>query len=109
MLVSKGGMKLWLKPLYPVAVKAGSQFETEDGFFGEFRTLKREDRVSRIRLTWQDPNWEKKSTVQITFVNRPNGKSILVFDHSGIKNTKIQAQMRMRWKEAALNLYESLS
>jgi uncharacterized protein YndB with AHSA1/START domain len=97
LLASKEGMELWLRPMYAVAVKAGNHFETQDGYFGEFRTMLKE---RRIRMTWQDPNWEKATVVQILLVGRPKEKSILVFTNDQIRDLKTQASLRKRWKDA---------
>ncbi len=40
-LVSAAGQAIWFQPLSPVEIKAGAQFETQDGFYGEIRTLKK--------------------------------------------------------------------
>ena len=32
-------MAIWLQPLFPVKIAAKTAFETQDGFFGEIRTL----------------------------------------------------------------------
>lgn len=103
LVISKEGKEAWLKPLYEVAVEAGKTFETEDGFFGEIRTLKKD---RRIRMTWQDPNWNKNTVVQLTLVDKPNGKSILVIDHSQILDLRIQARLRKRWKDAVSALQQ---
>jgi uncharacterized protein YndB with AHSA1/START domain len=96
-LVSDAGQAVWLKPLYPATIEAGRTFETSDGFFGEIRALKKE---RRLRMTWQDPDWTSKTTVQVTLVPRPGEKSILVIDHSQIKDVRVQAKMRKRWRDS---------
>lgn len=97
LLLSKEGQAAWLKPLYPVTLAPGHAFETSDGFFGEVRTMKK---AQRIRMTWQDPNWEKKTVLQIHLVPRPNDKSLLAFTHDEIKHLKTQSLLRARWKTA---------
>jgi uncharacterized protein YndB with AHSA1/START domain len=100
-VVSNEGQAIWLKPLFPVSIRTGAPFETEDGFFGEIRTIQKE---RRVRLTWQDPNWAKKTVLQVTIVPRPERRSILVFDHGEINDLRVQAQMRQKWRSAAENL-----
>lgn len=104
-LLSDRGLKIWLKPLFAVSIEPGTVFETVDGFFGEVRTMKT---ARRIRMMWNDPNWTRTTTVQITLVDRPKGKSIIVFDHTQIRDTRVQAQMRKRWRSAADDLASSL-
>lgn len=102
-LVSDKGLGTWLKSLYDVAVKPGSQFETKDGFFGEIRTMKK---GRSLRLTWQDPNWDKKTVVQVFIVARSKGKkSIVAFSHGEIKDLKTQKLLRARWKQVMTDLF----
>jgi hypothetical protein len=101
LLVSGEGLAVWLRPLFEVRVKPKTQFETEDGFFGEFRTMRGTGRVRRIRLSWSDPEWGSSTYVQLTLVDRPKDKSILVFDHGKIKDVRIQTKLRRRWRVAA--------
>jgi uncharacterized protein YndB with AHSA1/START domain len=105
-LVSKKGARLWLRPLYDVAFEVGNTFETDDGFFGEIRTMKKN---RRIRMSWQDPNWLKGTYVQVTLVDRPGEKSILVVDHGQIVDLRIQATLRKRWKSAASDFTDALA
>ena len=105
-LLSKEGQAIWLQPLFPVAMHPKTQFETEDGYFGEIRTVT-PDR--RIRVKWQDPNWSSTTTLQVTLVERPEGKMILVFDHTQIKDIRIQAKLRARWKNAANGIQIGMS
>lgn len=97
-LLSDKGQEAWLKPLYKVSLKAKAQFETMDGFFGEVRTLAN---ARRLRMFWQDPLWEKHTVVEVMLVPRPGGKSILVFNHTGIRDIKTRNTLRVRWREAA--------
>ncbi len=98
LFVSEEGQAIWLQPLFSVVIKSKATFETQDGFFGEIRTMKKD---RRIRMTWQDPNWEKSTTLQVMIVQRANGNSILAFDHGKIKDLRIQAKLRARWRKAA--------
>lgn len=106
---SKEGIAVWLQPLFDVEIKAKNTFETQDGYFGEIRTVAKpvQDpstkaaRVERrIRMTWQDPNWDSSTTVEVMIVARANGNSILAFNHGKIKDVRIQAKLRARWREA---------
>jgi uncharacterized protein YndB with AHSA1/START domain len=104
-VVSDEGQALWLKPLFSVAIKPGNAFETTDGFFGEIRTMQKE---RRIRMTWQDPNWSSRTTVEVIFVQRANGNSILCFNHTKLKDLRIQAKLRVRWKAVVEEIAEAL-
>ena len=97
-LLSKKGQEIWLKPYSTIKIKPGTQFETKDGFFGEIRTIAVN---RRVRIYWQDANWDKHTVVECHLVSRPGKKSILVFNHSGIADTKTREILRVRWRTAA--------
>jgi uncharacterized protein YndB with AHSA1/START domain len=105
LLSSAEGQRIWLKPLSEFVLRAHAQFETLDGFFGEVRTVQA---GRRLRLFWQDPQWEKHTVVELLIVARPKKKSILVFNHTGIADLKTQALCRTRWKEAAAMILKAL-
>jgi hypothetical protein len=95
-VTSKPGAALWLKPLSPVTFVGGATFETEDGFFGEIRTLKS---PGRLRLSWHRDAEEKPTILQVNTVERPNKKSILVIQHTDIKDRRFRDEMCERWKQ----------
>lgn len=97
LLTTKKGVDIWMLPVSKVSIKPGAQFETTDGYFGEIRTMK-VDR--RVRMTWQDPLWDKPTTVELHLVPRPDDKSILVINHTGLKDLKTKALFRERWRTA---------
>lgn len=104
-LVSAKGQTLWLKPLAPIAVKPKIFFETEDGYFGEIRTMKT---ARSLRFTWKDPEWAKNSYVTLVIVPRPGEKSLLAFNHGKIPEAATQVRLRERWKLALEAITSSL-
>lgn len=102
-LISRKGQEVWLKPLSDVSIQPKAQFETTDGFFGEVRTVAR---FRRARLFWQDPEWDKHTVVELMLVPRPGKKSILVFNHTGIKESKTKILLRERWRKAADQIFQ---
>jgi uncharacterized protein YndB with AHSA1/START domain len=105
-VVSPEGQAVWLRPLSEIELKPKAQFETRDGFFGEVRTVARNHRA---RLFWQDPLWDRHTVVEILLVPKPGKKSILVFNHTGIKELRTKGLLSARWREAADQIKESLS
>lgn len=107
--ISEEGIAIWLQPLFEVEIKPKNSFETQDGYFGEIRTVmkpvqdpsKPAAKVERrVRMSWQDPNWDYSTSVEVLFVKRPNGKSIVAINHTKIKDLRIQAKLRARWRKA---------
>ncbi|MFS4458999.1 SRPBCC domain-containing protein [Bdellovibrio sp. HCB2-146] len=104
-LVSNEGVAIWLKPLSPVKIKPGEPFETETGAYGEIRTMKAPD---RIRMTWQEPEWTKKSVLQVWVVGRANGKSILVFNHEQLRDGRLRHQLKEHWMDVLVAVKEQV-
>jgi hypothetical protein len=95
-LTSEAGQKVWLKPLGKVKLNLKEQFEVEGGYFCEIRTMKT---PQRLRFTWQDPDWEKSTVVQLLCHQRPNGKTMLGIQHEKLMNLRLKKQMLDYWKE----------
>ncbi len=100
-LVGTKGVSIWMKPLFPVKIKIASHFETEDGFFGEIRTIKV---GRRLRMSWKDENETRTTYVELIIVPLAAKKTILVVQHMQLKNLKIQSAMRKRWKEILVGI-----
>jgi uncharacterized protein YndB with AHSA1/START domain len=103
-LLSPRGIEIWLRPLSPVRLAPKSSFETKDGYFGEIRTLAPN---RKIRMSWQDPSWEKPTVLEVFLVPRPGKKSILAFSHTGIPDDKTREIIRARWRGAADRIAET--
>ncbi len=97
-LMTPAGQAVWLDPMYTLELEPRAPFETNDGFFGEVRTLKR---ARRLRLAWQDPRWDQPTVLEVHLVPRPGKKAILVFNHTGLASEQIKAKLRIRWRAAA--------
>ncbi len=93
--ISDEGIEVWLKPLSPVEISAGTSFEINGGVFGEIRTVKKNQ---RIRMTWCEPEWEKSTTVQLHVYKKAKGKSLLVIQHDGLKSARQKTEMRTYWR-----------
>lgn len=66
-LASERGLDVWLKPMSEMNLAVGQQYETVGGIFGQIRTMVA---FRRIRMTWQDCDWDKHSVLQIYLVPR---------------------------------------
>lgn len=100
-LNSKAGMSQWLKPFSDFKIKPGASFEVYGGVFGEVRTIK----AGRgFRMTWQEEEWPKASTVTFHLVSRPKSKCMLVISHEGIREAKVKVKMHAHWREMIDNL-----
>lgn len=96
-LKSAAGIDVWLKPMSKLILAPKNSFEVEGGIFGEVRTLKA---PSRVRLSWQEVDWQKPTYLQILIVPRPKQKCLLIFQHEGITTAAIKAALRNHWRTA---------
>lgn len=105
LMESVEGQEIWLKPLYPVQIKKGQTFEREGGVFGEFRTVVIN---KKMRFTWIDEDWDRKTVVQIHLHSRPSKKCMIVIDHVDLPSLKAKMQMHGYWRAAIDRLAEAL-
>jgi uncharacterized protein YndB with AHSA1/START domain len=94
-MVSGEGQARWLRPLDAISIALKETFETEDGFFGEIRTMRKGERV---RFSWNDVEWDRHSYVQMFIVKRPGEKCLLAFMHTELPDSRSRDQLRARWK-----------
>ena len=104
-LTSPAGQALWLKPLSPVTLLPGQSFETEDGAFGEIRTMKSGE---RLRMTWQESDWEKHTTVQFMVLGRTKNRSMVVINHENILSARQKIALKQRWVNAVEQIFTTL-
>lgn len=104
-MVSPAGLAVWLKPLDSFTVEPGAQFECEGEVFGEIRTMME---PLRLRLKWRDLEWEKASILMLYLLPRPKEKSVLVFQHDGLKDGRLKIQFKEHWKQILSDVEQSL-
>jgi len=105
-LISEEGQNLWLKPMYPVQFKEKQSFECEGEIFGEIRTLIKN---KKIRISWIDPDWPRKSIVHIELYSKPKSKTMIVINHTDLPSLKVKTQMHAHWRGAVDQIAEILS
>lgn len=105
-LASPNGIEIWLKPLSEFTIKPKSFFEAEGGIFGEVRTMKEGE---RLRMTWQDTDWAKPSILQLWLVGRSKNKSILVFNHERLQDSRSKVFLKEHWKQVLSELHMAIS
>ncbi len=96
-LTSSEGIQIWLNPMSDFAFAPKNSFEIEGGIFGEIRTMKA---PTRVRMTWQDSDWDKSTVLQIYVIPRSKGRAMLVFNHDNITTAAIKSSLRQRWRKA---------
>ena len=100
-LISEEGIRCWLKSYGHVKIAAGVEYEAENGVYGQIRTLKK---GVRIRLTWMEMDWPKKSVVQVYMVPRGDKKSMLIIQHEQLVDGRLRHTLRDQWKSVLENI-----
>lgn len=102
-LVSPEGIRAWLRPMDDVILKEGQGFEIEGGVFGEVRKVKVDPkgRAGRfVRMTWQEIDWPKPTTLEVYVYDRQNGSCILAFQHTKLRDGRLREPLKERWKSS---------
>lgn len=84
----------------------GQQYETTDGTTGEARSFRRED---RIRLTWQPPDWEHDSTVQVAVTPSGYDKTVIRFHQERLVDARERDQQRTHWRAVMSSVVTALA
>jgi uncharacterized protein YndB with AHSA1/START domain len=104
-LTTPEALEVWLKPLSDFNFVKGHDYETLDGYFGRVRTLKIEERV---RMSFQETEWDKPSILQIYLIARPKQKSVLIFQHGHLANGRLRLKFRDHWKQVLIDLQDKI-
>jgi uncharacterized protein YndB with AHSA1/START domain len=92
---SPEGIALWLGEVVLPREK-GAPYETADGVRGEIRSHRPGDRV---RLTWQRPDQERPSTVQVAVTPAPSGRgTVLRFHQERLAGQEERERRRAHWR-----------
>jgi uncharacterized protein YndB with AHSA1/START domain len=92
-LTSAEGTGLWLGSGVTWPADAGSPYELTDGTAGEIRSFRPLD---RIRLTWQPPDWDHESTVQVAIRER-DGRTRITFHQERLADAEERERQRAHW------------
>lgn len=104
-LISDEGLEIWLSPLSEMKFETGTPYERMGGVFGEVRGF---TRGKKIRLTWIDEEWPRKTTLQLHLVPRGEGKCMIVIDHIDLPTMKAKNDMHAHWRKVVDRLSETL-
>lgn len=94
LITSPKGVECWLGVRGGLDFKKGEPYRTVEDVTGNIRVVRKQ---SHLRLTWQPPEWENHSSLQIRII--PGGKkSAISFHHEGLPGEKERERMRKYWK-----------
>lgn len=93
LLMTQPGLGLWLGQSVEPAFKKGDAYKTQEGTTGEIKSF---NEGSLIRMTWQPPEWDFASTLQVRVLPAKTGATIS-FHHERLQNGDQREAMRRRW------------
>ena len=97
--MSDEGQAIWLKCFSPLMMKVGEKFENEGvdggGAYGEIRTLTKGE---KIRIRWQENDFEKPCVLQVYLHPRPGEKCGIGFQMDDLPNERVKELFRTHWK-----------
>jgi uncharacterized protein YndB with AHSA1/START domain len=96
LLTSPRGTELWLGAGLTWPAAKGDTYELDDGTVGEVRSFRPLD---RLRLTWQPPDWDHESTVQIAIADRGD-KTRITFHQERLADADERERQRAHWSAA---------
>lgn len=92
LLMTSPGLDYWLGDV-EINFKKGVRYETQDGTEGEIRSY---TEGSLIRMTWQPPQWDFASTLQIRVIAAKKGATISIH-HEKLEDGDQREKMRHHW------------
>lgn len=104
LLTSAAGVALWLGTGVNFDFERGEHYTTHSGISGEVRSY---HPANRIRITWQPPDWEHDTTVQIT-VQAKGAKTTIRFHQERLANSSERHTQREHWKRVADRIQDAL-
>ncbi|MBW3538368.1 SRPBCC domain-containing protein [Candidatus Parcubacteria bacterium] len=95
LIISGEGVGAWLGSTdSKLTFMPGETYRTVDGTSGQIRTV---SEGTKIRLTWQPPDWPQPSTLQIYLLPAGSHTSVR-FHHEMLAGPEQREQMRRHWR-----------
>jgi uncharacterized protein YndB with AHSA1/START domain len=104
-LTSPAGVAIWLGEGVTVVPERGAAYETAAGVRGETRSFRDLDRV---RLTWQPPDWDHDTTLQLTVTSAGTGRARLTVHQERLADAAERELQRRHWKAVVTALATAL-
>jgi len=102
-LTTQPGLGYWLGTCVDTDFHKGDTYKTTEGTTGDIRSF---EVGSLIRMTWQPPDSEAKSTLQIRVLAAKKG-STLSIHHEKLHDADQREAMRLHWS-AVMAQFEAL-
>ncbi|MGH2350548.1 MAG: SRPBCC family protein [Chloroflexota bacterium] len=101
-LLSPAGLRIWLGGVSKL--EEGTRFSFRNGISGEIRVNRP---WSHLRLTWQRPDWEAPSYLQVRVLPARTGAT-LSFHQDHLRGPAERKEMKAHWEQVVERLSEKL-
>ncbi len=105
-LISEAGIRLWLGEGVAVLPEPGDHYETDAGVRGQTRSLRDRD---RLRLTWQPPDWDHDTTLQLVVSASGAARSRLGVHQERLADAAERERQREHWKGVVAAIVTALA
>ena len=93
-MFSKKGLNIWLGDNQSEQFDLNTKYKTINGIEGTVRVFKIH---SHVRMSYNKPEWENSSTLQIRFIPLKN-KTTISFHLEKIKDSEQRVEVEKEWK-----------
>jgi uncharacterized protein YndB with AHSA1/START domain len=105
-VTSAEGVAIWLGDGVDSLADPGAGYETVAGVRGEVRSFRALDRV---RPTWQPPDWDHDTTVQLTVRSAGDGRATLRVHQERLADADERERQRAHWRAVVTALGAALT
>ncbi|RJE89626.1 SRPBCC domain-containing protein [Paenibacillus sp. 1011MAR3C5] len=95
-LVSQEGLKLWIGDAPSFKLEQGEVYQSEEGIFGKLTVVKP---YHKLRLTWQRPEWDNPSRLQIYVLSAKGDKTTISIHQEMLDDVYMRELMKRFWEE----------
>lgn len=104
-LLSVEGLRLWIGELGTLPAESKQSYEAKDGVFGKIISVVP---LQKIRLSWQRPEWDNPSTLQIYLLSASGGKTTISFHQEKLDDVYMRDLMRTHWEQVLNRISEAV-
>lgn len=94
-VTSPAGVAIWLGDGVTLEPERGAGYETAAGVRGETRSFRHLD---RLRLTWQPPDWNHETTLQLVVRSAGEGRARLSVHQERLADAVERERQRRHWQ-----------
>ncbi|REK77643.1 SRPBCC family protein [Paenibacillus paeoniae] len=95
-LVSQEGLKLWAGDVSSFILQKGEVYQSKEGLFGKLTVVKP---YHKLRLTWQRPEWDNPSRLQMYVLSAKGDKTTVAIHQEMLDDIYVREVMRRHWEE----------